>query len=242
MDTKRKAEQLDAVLRVMLRHVDLDESVLDMADSGGGADGSSGNTRAVAAPIGNFLVDLHARAVGVVPSALTTVYRAQPSADELALITQHSRDAITAAEAAAANAEAKSGLRTAAYDRDTLRGAAMTPYRHRGRIAQRMRDCLDLVVEPIRRGVSHAIPSREALAALKRLSPIVECGAGSGYWSRQLHDHGADVLAFDIEPPTANGSNSSACRTFCEVGRADCTAIFCERPELAERTLLMVTV
>jgi hypothetical protein len=288
MGVKQKGEQLDAVLRALLRHVKMDEALLDTAgrgkgggvggggstssggvtagegDGGGTGDGGIGGGESgisgvggsgangnrggedgsgiggAPPPLSNFLFELHARAVAVIPPALTTVYRAQPSADAFALITQHSRDALTKAETAATNAEARSGLRTAAYDRDTLSGAVMVPYRHRGRIAERMRDCLDLVIEPIRRGVSYAIPSREALAALKRLSPIVECGAGSGYWARMLRDAGADVLAFDSQPPTVEGNNACACRTFCEVTRADCAALFDEHPDLAQRTLLMV--
>jgi hypothetical protein len=42
-----------------------------------------------------------------------------------------------------------------------------------------------------------AIPSNEALDALVKLSPLVEIGAGAGYWARLLHERGANVVAFD---------------------------------------------
>lgn len=45
-----------------------------------------------------------------------------------------------------------------------------------------------------------AIPCEEALAVLTDLSPIVEVGAGGGYWAMLLRDRGATVEAFDKEP------------------------------------------
>jgi hypothetical protein len=46
-----------------------------------------------------------------------------------------------------------------------------------------------------------AIPNNVALTALAGLSPIVEVGAGTGYWASLLTEHGADVLAYDIVLP-----------------------------------------
>jgi hypothetical protein len=45
-----------------------------------------------------------------------------------------------------------------------------------------------------------AIPNDEAIAVLVALSPIVEIGAGRGYWASLLREAGADVLAFDTYP------------------------------------------
>jgi len=42
-----------------------------------------------------------------------------------------------------------------------------------------------------------AIPNTEAIAALLALGPIVEVGAGSGYWAEVLARAGADVAAYD---------------------------------------------
>src|SRR3954471_21819338 len=52
---------------------------------------------------------------------------------------------------------------------------------------------------------SFAIPSNEVLAALRALGPLVEVGAGAGYWARLLRDLGADVVATDLELPADNG-------------------------------------
>lgn len=42
-----------------------------------------------------------------------------------------------------------------------------------------------------------AIPTAKAVAAIAALSPIVEIGAGAGYWAKLLRDAGATVAAYD---------------------------------------------
>lgn len=46
-----------------------------------------------------------------------------------------------------------------------------------------------------------AIPDEGALAVLARHAPLLECGAGTGYWAALLRARGADVLASDLVPP-----------------------------------------
>lgn len=46
-----------------------------------------------------------------------------------------------------------------------------------------------------------AVPSDEAIRRLVRYSPIVEIGAGRGYWARLASEAGADVVAYDSIPP-----------------------------------------
>ena len=46
-----------------------------------------------------------------------------------------------------------------------------------------------------------AIPSVEAIELLTRYSPLIEMGAGTGYWAWLLQQAGADILAFDRYPP-----------------------------------------
>lgn len=46
-----------------------------------------------------------------------------------------------------------------------------------------------------------AVPSPDAIERLVKLSPIVEIGAGRGYWAALLQDAGADVIAYDAAPP-----------------------------------------
>ena len=46
-----------------------------------------------------------------------------------------------------------------------------------------------------------AIPSEEAIELLLRYSPLVEMGAGTGYWAALLRRAGGDVVAYDRYPP-----------------------------------------
>lgn len=48
---------------------------------------------------------------------------------------------------------------------------------------------------------SFTIPYYEVLKKIASYSPIVEIGAGSGYWARCLSEMGADVIAYDRLPP-----------------------------------------
>jgi len=45
-----------------------------------------------------------------------------------------------------------------------------------------------------------AVPCDEALEVLAGLGPIVEGGAGSGYWTHLLRERGVDVVAYDVAP------------------------------------------
>ena len=45
-----------------------------------------------------------------------------------------------------------------------------------------------------------AVPNDEAIAAVAALSPLVELGAGTGYWAWLLGQAGARVTPYDVEP------------------------------------------
>src|SRR5712675_189481 len=48
---------------------------------------------------------------------------------------------------------------------------------------------------------SWAVPNAPALEVLAAHAPLVECGAGMGYWAALLRARGVDVLAYDAAPP-----------------------------------------
>lgn len=50
------------------------------------------------------------------------------------------------------------------------------------------------------RRYSFAIPDDAAVAAIAALSPLVEMGAGTGYWASLLAAAGADIVAYDQRP------------------------------------------
>lgn len=49
---------------------------------------------------------------------------------------------------------------------------------------------------------SWAVPDDQAIEIIAAYSPLVEVGAGTGYWSWLLREAGADVLAYDKYPPS----------------------------------------
>jgi hypothetical protein len=51
------------------------------------------------------------------------------------------------------------------------------------------------------RRYAFAVPDAPALAAIARYSPIVELGAGTGYWAYLLRAQGVDIVAYDLAPP-----------------------------------------
>jgi hypothetical protein len=54
-----------------------------------------------------------------------------------------------------------------------------------------------------------AVPNLDALDALACLGPLVELGAGDGYWARLLRDRGVDVVAYDRVPGGHGDSNGT---------------------------------
>lgn len=61
-----------------------------------------------------------------------------------------------------------------------------------------------LVKSVIRGKFAFAIPNLEAIEAIAELSPVVELGAGTGYWAYCLQRAGAEVVAIDHEPGDGN--------------------------------------
>lgn len=57
-----------------------------------------------------------------------------------------------------------------------------------------------------------AIPNNEALDALLALGPIIEIGAGCGYWAHLLRALGGDVVAYDLAPPVNERHENGYCR------------------------------
>ncbi|HOT47225.1 MAG TPA: GIY-YIG nuclease family protein [Spirochaetota bacterium] len=48
---------------------------------------------------------------------------------------------------------------------------------------------------------SFSIPTIDVIEAIVAHSPLVEIGAGAGYWARCLSEAGADIIAYDLRPP-----------------------------------------
>jgi hypothetical protein len=76
---------------------------------------------------------------------------------------------------------------------------------------------LDSNVESLCQRFAWAIPDERALRILERFSPLIEIGAGKGYWAKLLRDRGVDIVAFD-KFVFNESSRSNACTScFTEV-------------------------
>jgi hypothetical protein len=87
------------------------------------------------------------------------------------------------------------------------------------------------------RRYAFGVPNRAALEAIARYAPIVELGAGTGYWAYLLRNRGVDILAYDLAPPgLAQNAYKFEPRTWTEVrlGGVDVLA-----EQHADRALLL---
>jgi hypothetical protein len=75
---------------------------------------------------------------------------------------------------------------------------------------------LRLARKPFTRTWGFSIPCAEAIGVLSRMGPLVEIGAGSGYWSALLRNAGLDVIATDAKAEGDIGYGFQAGR-FCPV-------------------------
>ena len=57
------------------------------------------------------------------------------------------------------------------------------------------------IIKMMRRRYSYALPDDDLVRRIAADSPIVEVGAGLGYWSWLLRQAGAEVRATDVRPP-----------------------------------------
>ena len=207
----------------------------------------------------NWYETLHQRVSKLFPEAYVKVYRnGEPTEEEYDLITAHDGHAKDEAEfmiPADEEHPEEGGARR--LDIRLMRREALVPYRQRGLCPRNMDNIVKVLVNPIKHSVAFAVcPSDSILDRIAALAPrVVECGAGTGYWSSVLRLHGVDVEAYDANPPaisakTADDSSSvgenaffSSDAAFTEVKKGDGTSIFQgdEGKSLAtDRALLLV--
>ncbi|KAI2512980.1 hypothetical protein MHU86_1526 [Fragilaria crotonensis] len=196
---------------------------------------------------GNWLFELHTRVRRLVPSALLKLYNAPNGGtmtreEKILLFDLH-------------------GVSSARNDDDddNLDSRNMfdilIPYRARGYIVSAMRDYDHLITRPIQLGIGFAIPNQAAVQTISEMAgPVMQMGAGAGYWAALLQQNGIDVVAYDINPPKqpstvpaegdARGGRQNAffdVSYFNSTREGSCTNVFAGNKMLAkERTLLMI--
>jgi hypothetical protein len=77
------------------------------------------------------------------------------------------------------------------------------------------------------RRYAYVLPDGHSLSMLADLGPLVELGAGTGYWSHRLRALGVDVVAIDQAPPDGERSNRyhAPVPTWTDVIAGDQTAL-----------------
>lgn len=80
-----------------------------------------------------------------------------------------------------------------------------------------------------------AIPCPEALDAIAAWGPIVEMGAGTGYWAHLLRKRGVDVIAYDRAPGTSKGNHFKFTHAWTEVTKGHPPVLRAH----ADRTLML---
>jgi hypothetical protein len=84
---------------------------------------------------------------------------------------------------------------------------------------------------------AYVFPSDSTLTILAGLGPLVEMGAGTGYWAHRLRSLGVDVVAFDQAPVDGERTNRyhPGTRPWAHVEQGDQTVL----PGYADRCLFL---
>jgi hypothetical protein len=132
------------------------------------------------------------------------------------------------------------------------------PFRHRGYTLILLDTFCHLVLGALKT-ISYAIPSQENIHVLSHYAPLVEVGAGTGYWSAVLQQQQiVESVPYDAYPPgvVASGDDDNDqgflyfYRTYTHVQQGDCLSLFAPPSDngidsdktntAANRTLLLV--
>ncbi|GAX15928.1 hypothetical protein FisN_UnNu079 [Fistulifera solaris] len=122
---------------------------------------------------------------------------------------------------------------------DQVKLAVLVQYRERGHIVAWMELTDALIVRPIQLSVAFAIPNEEALQTIRDLHiPILEMGAGSGYWTAHLQSMGISVVAYDA----ARGAGNAFFNVWYtdDIQQGNCEQVMQAQPELAPTHALLL--
>ncbi len=85
---------------------------------------------------------------------------------------------------------------------------------------------------------SFSVPTDAALDLIAKYGPIIEIGAGTGYWAALLRNRGVDLRAFDTFPASLDEDDNhwyKNTESFTDVERADETVV----SQFADRALML---
>jgi hypothetical protein len=184
---------------------------------------------------GNIYAEIYARVMDLIPKALRKVYRDHPTDFEREIVVGTNYNIRDMA------IEAVEGVRH--VDPSKIMMLSFHVFRERGMVAERMSLFTDLVVGPLQRTFSFAVPGDDTVKEIVSYAPsIVEMGAGTGYWSEMLSRAGADVVAYDMKPSSEQDDNIYVGKQkyFPVQEGVDSTVFVDNNTEIVDRALLMV--
>ncbi|CAJ1947351.1 unnamed protein product [Cylindrotheca closterium] len=179
----------------------------------------------------NWMEDLHRKTLALAPSdAFWKVYQRQPNQEQFDSIVNLDKYA-----------------QERSKDLDDLRRYAFTPHRDRGMVSSLSVSFSSMILQTLQHFGGYSTPTNDAMTALaSKYSPIVEVGAGNGYWSAALQLNGADVATYDSEPPRNLEDDhnpnlfSHVGTPFVSVEQGTCVEVLKAHPEYSERSLMMI--
>lgn len=188
----------------------------------------------------NWLEQLHSCLERrLVPAAFLKVYRDPPSDREWGIMMAEHGDCTTSIKKyEGGNKQDDVG----AEEKEEL----LQLYRDRGWIFKSpiMYHFNAWIIDPLQHCTSFAIPNQAILDKIGQMcGPVLEVGAGTGYWTALLKASGVDVVAYDKSPPGAQqGVNNFFAQTYTTVLQGDATseAFWKENNGLSARALLLV--
>lgn len=159
--------------------------------------------------------------------------RARPTKEEIRLLLQLDDSAYQAALTPTDENGGEERL-----DENVLMNHLFLPFRHRGFTATLLDTFCRVLLGPLKT-IAYAIPSPSNLELLSQYSPLIEVGAGTGYWSAALQlQYGREsITPYDSHPPSSptNSSNDNENdpnaslyfdRTYTKVHQGDCQSLF----------------
>lgn len=185
----------------------------------------------------NWMEELHLKTLALAPSSFWKVYLRPPSQEEFDSIINLDTFAQERSE-----------------DLKDLRRFAFAPHRDRGMVSALSVSFSSMVLQTIQHYVGYATPTNSVLEELaNKYTPIIEVGAGNGYWSAALElsknsedDDDSITIAYDSKPPITKEEDeknpnlfSHVTTPYLPVQEGSCSDVMVG-DDIKQRTLLMI--
>ncbi|CAB9515256.1 expressed unknown protein [Seminavis robusta] len=114
-------------------------------------------------------------------------------------------------------------------------------FRHRGFTMALLDTFCRVMLGPLKT-VAYAIPSQQNIDLIAQYEPLIEVGAGTGYWSAILQRQNVTITPYDADPPQEEGGIYFD-RTYTHVQKGTCLDVFHKdnnKNIMTNHTLLLV--